>query len=155
MPSRDVPCKVRHCRAAFKLSRPLSSRVAIAVQLGSTVDEIGYLRQVVHDLGARAVIKGGNEVYLVGQSNGGGMALSAARQRPDAYAGVAAFMPFVGFSPAPPNALVGSHLRRVMFAYSNGDPAFQLGGRYGSWSFTPELRDEKAASSNRTEDLNA
>src|SRR5215471_19017918 len=92
-------------------------------ELASTVDELGYLRRIVEDLTARTVIAGGNEVYLVGQSNGGGMALSAARQRPDTYTGVAAFMPFVGFSPAAPPRLVGSRLRRVMFAYSMGDPA--------------------------------
>lgn len=91
--------------------------------LGATVDEVGYLRRIVEDLTARAVIAGGNDVYLIGQSNGGGMALSAARQRPDAYAGVAAFMPFVGFSPAAPPNLAGSRLRRVLFAYSMADPA--------------------------------
>jgi poly(3-hydroxybutyrate) depolymerase len=91
--------------------------------LGATVDEVGYLRRIVEDLTARAVIAGGNDVYLVGQSNGGGMVLSAARQQPDAYAGVAAFMPFVGFSPAAPPSLVGARLRRALFAYSLADPA--------------------------------
>jgi poly(3-hydroxybutyrate) depolymerase len=92
-------------------------------ELGATVDELGYLRRIVDDLGARAVIAGGNDVYLVGQSNGGGMALSAARQRPDLYTGVAAFMPFVGFSPTAPTNLAGARLRRVLFAYSDADPA--------------------------------
>jgi len=91
--------------------------------LGATVDEVDYLRRIVEDLTARGVIAGGNDVYLVGQSNGGGMVLSAARQRPDAYAGVAAFMPFAGFSPVAPPNLVGSRLRRVLFAYSLADPA--------------------------------
>jgi poly(3-hydroxybutyrate) depolymerase len=88
-----------------------------------TVDELAYLGRITADLEARGVIAGGNDVYLVGQSNGGGMALSAARQRPDAYTGVAAFMPFVGFSPTAPVTLSGSRLRHVMFAYSTADPA--------------------------------
>jgi len=90
--------------------------------LASTVDEGAYLQRIADDLRARQVIAGGNELYLVGQSNGGGMALSAARQRPDAYTGVAAFMPFVGFSPTPPQDLLGARLRRVLFAFSNADP---------------------------------
>jgi len=84
------------------------------------------------------VIAGGNDVYLVGQSNGGGMALSAARQRPDAYSGVAAFMPFAGFSPTAPQSLAGARLRRVMFAYSTGDPA--LPPDYASQVLAPLAR---------------
>jgi poly(3-hydroxybutyrate) depolymerase len=108
-------------------------------ELGSTVDEVGYLQRITEDLAARGVIAGGNDVYLVGQSNGGGMALSAARQRPDRYAGVAAFMPFVGFSPKAPRSLAGSPLRRVMFAYSNADPA--LPPRYASEVLVPLARE--------------
>jgi poly(3-hydroxybutyrate) depolymerase len=93
----------------------------------ATVDDVDYLARIVDDLSARAVIAGGNDVYLVGQSNGGGMALAAARLRPDAYAGVAAFMPFVGFSPDAPESLVGKRLRRVMLAYSTGDPGLPPG----------------------------
>jgi poly(3-hydroxybutyrate) depolymerase len=92
-------------------------------ELGDTVDELEYLERIVKDLTDRVVIAGGNDVYLVGQSNGGGMALSAARRRPHAYAGVAAFMPFVGFSPTAPDNLAGSRLRRVLIAYSTSDPA--------------------------------
>jgi len=106
---------------------------------GATVDEVAYLRQIVEDLTARAVIAGGNDVYLVGQSNGGGMVLSAARQRPDAYAGVAAFMPFVGFSPVPPPNLAGSRLRRALFAYSMADPA--LPPSYGDQVLAPLARE--------------
>jgi poly(3-hydroxybutyrate) depolymerase len=105
---------------------------------GATVDEVGYLARIVEDLTARAVIAGGNDVYLVGQSNGGGMALSAARQRPDAYAGVAAFMPFVGFSPSPPADLTRARLHRVMLAYSEGDPALPPG--YASAVLVPLAR---------------
>jgi poly(3-hydroxybutyrate) depolymerase len=107
-------------------------------ELGSTVDEVDYLRRVVADLAARAVIAGGNDVYLVGQSNGGGMVLSAAHQQPDAYAGVAAFMPFVGFSPTAPETLAGARLRRVMFAYSAGDPG--LPPSYGAEVLAPLAR---------------
>ncbi|HEY7376883.1 MAG TPA: alpha/beta hydrolase-fold protein [Polyangia bacterium] len=107
-------------------------------ELGATVDELGYLRRIVDDLTARAVIAGGNDVYLVGQSNGGGMALSAARQRPDLYAGVAAFMPFVGFSPTAPPDLAGARLRRVLFAYSDADPA--LPPSYASQVLAPLAR---------------
>ena len=106
--------------------------------LGSTVDEVAYLGRIVDDLTGRGVIAGRNDVYLVGQSNGGGMALSAARRRPDLYTGVAAFMPFVGFSPDAPRSLAGSRLRRVMFAYSNADPA--LPPSYGSEVLSPLAR---------------
>ncbi len=100
-----------------------------------TVDEVEYLQRVIQDLVAGSVIAGGNDVYLVGQSNGGGMALSAARQRPNAYAGVAAFMPFVGFSATAPKTLAGTRLRRVLFAYSNLDPA--LPPHYSTQVLTP------------------
>lgn len=89
---------------------------------GSGADDLDYLRRIDVDLQARGVTAGGNDVYLVGHSNGGGMALSAARRRPDSYTGVAAFMPFVGFSPPGPTSLAGSRLRRVLFAYSTADP---------------------------------
>jgi poly(3-hydroxybutyrate) depolymerase len=92
-------------------------------ELGATVDELEYLQRIVQDLADRAVIAGGNDVFLVGQSGGGGMALSAARQRPNAYAGVAAFMPYVGFSATATENLAGTRLRRVLFAYSAIDPA--------------------------------
>jgi len=107
-------------------------------ELRATVDDVDYLRRIVEDLTARAVIAGDNDVYLVGQSNGGGMALGAARQRPRAYAGVAAFMPFVGFSPTAPESLAGARLRRVMFAYSAADPA--LPPRYAAEVLAPLAR---------------
>lgn len=108
-------------------------------ELASTVDELAYLGRITEDLEARAVIAGGNDVYLVGQSNGGGMALSAARQRPDAYIGVAAFMPFVGFSPVAPRPLAGAHLTHVMFAYSQADPGLPPG--YASEVLVPLARE--------------
>jgi len=94
------------------------------------VDDVGYLDLIVADLRARGVIAGGNDLYLIGQSNGGGMVLRAAREHPDRYSGVAAFMPFVGSSPAAPADLRHTRLRRVMFAYSSADPG--LPADYGA-----------------------
>lgn len=108
-------------------------------ELGSGADDLAYLQRITDDLRAREVIAGGNDVYLVGQSNGGGMVLAAARLRPDAYAGVAAFMPFVGFSPAAPSDLGGARLTRVMFAFSKGDPA--LPPDYATEVLVPLARD--------------
>jgi hypothetical protein len=50
--------------------------------------------------------------------------LSAVRQHPERYAGVAAFMPWVGFAPQAPSDLQNTHLARVMFVVSFTDPAF-------------------------------
>ncbi len=55
------------------------------------MDELPYLQQIVSDLVNLGVIAVGNAVYLVGQSNGGGMALSAASRQPNIYTGVAAW----------------------------------------------------------------
>jgi polyhydroxybutyrate depolymerase len=93
-------------------------------QLSGGVDELDYLQRIVDDLQARQLIRGDNPIYLVGHSNGGGLALSATRQHPERYAGVAAFMPYVGDAPAAPDDLQGSHLTRVMFVVSLTDPAF-------------------------------
>lgn len=90
-------------------------------------DDVAYLDRVVADLKARAVIAGGNDVYLIGQSNGGGMVLRAAQDRPQAYVGVAAFMPFAGLSPSAPEHLEHTRLRRVMFAFSLADPRLPPG----------------------------
>jgi len=86
------------------------------------IDDVGYLDRIVADLRGRGVIAGGNDVYLIGQSNGGGMALRAAQERPQTYAGVAAFMPYAGSSPPGPSHLEQTRLRRVMFAYRQADP---------------------------------
>lgn len=86
------------------------------------IDDVGYLDRIVADLRGRGVIAGGNDVYLIGQSNGGGMVLRAAREHPESYAGVAAFMPYAGWSQQAPPPLARTRLRRVMFAYSLVDP---------------------------------
>lgn len=96
-------------------------------RFAGTVDELAYLERLVRDLADRGVIAGTNAVYLVGQSNGGGMALSAGLRQPNAYTGVAAFMPYAGSSPAAPQSLAGSRLRHVLFAYSLADPGLPTG----------------------------
>jgi poly(3-hydroxybutyrate) depolymerase len=93
-------------------------------QIAGGVDEIEYLQRIIDDLESRNLIRGDNPIYLVGHSNGGGLALSATRQHPERYAGVAAFMPFVGFAPESPNNLQNTNFTRVMFVISFADPAF-------------------------------
>jgi len=93
------------------------------MELSNTVDELEYLRRTIDDLAVRGVIRGDNPVYLVGHSNGGGLALSATRRQPESYVGVAAFMPFVGFVPVAPTDLQNTKLDRVMFVLSLTDPA--------------------------------
>src|SRR5262249_54079976 len=56
----------------------------------------------------------------------------------EAYAGVAAFMPFAGFSPTAPESLAGARLQRVMLAYSLADPA--LPPSYASEVLVPLAR---------------
>jgi poly(3-hydroxybutyrate) depolymerase len=84
-------------------------------QLADEVDELQYLERIVGDLMSRSLIRGDNPIYLVGHSNGGGLALSAAQQHAERYAGVAAIMPFVGSVPQAPKDLRNTKLT---------DPAF-------------------------------
>lgn len=93
---------------------------------GSEVDDQAYLSQVVSDLEHRAVIDGTNRLFLVGQSNGGGMVLSAARATPTRYAGFAAIMPYAGFAPHLPDATAYS-LEHIFLAYSDTDPGTPAG----------------------------
>jgi polyhydroxybutyrate depolymerase len=92
--------------------------------LSGEVDDLAYLQRIVDDLTSRNLIRGDNPIYLVGHSNGGGLALSATRQHPERYAGVAALMPFAGYAPKAPSDLPGTGLTRVMFVVSLTDPAF-------------------------------
>lgn len=93
---------------------------------GSDVDDQDYLARVLTDLEDRAVTSGTNPVFLVGHSNGGGMALSAAQATPTRYAGFAAVMPWAGVAPRLPAAAVYS-LKRVFLAYSDADPTMRAG----------------------------
>ena len=93
---------------------------------GEPVDDVDYLQRVLGDLTARGVIQGGTPVLLAGISNGGGMALEAARRIPERLTGVAALMPYVGWQPGLPPASPGK-LRRILFAYSIGDPGLPVG----------------------------
>jgi poly(3-hydroxybutyrate) depolymerase len=104
----------------------------------NTVDELEYLERITGDLASRGVIRGNNPVYLVGHSGGGGLALSATRQRPERYAGVAAFMAFAGFRPAAPGDLRNTKLGRVMFVMSLTDPG--LPANYSKAVLTPLVR---------------
>ncbi len=86
------------------------------------VDDLDYLERVLGDLVARGVIEGSNAVYLAGISNGGGMALEAARRHPLRFRGIAAMMPYAGEHPKPVPDLTPTKLRRVLIAYSINDP---------------------------------
>lgn len=91
------------------------------------VDDVEYLSLVYQDLKARGVIAGSNDVYLAGMSNGGGMVLKAATERPDMWAGIAPFMAFDGWQPPPVPNLVGLRLKRILFGMSPNDPGLFSG----------------------------
>lgn len=91
------------------------------------VDDIAYLKAVLEDLEQRGVISGGNPLFLMGLSNGGGMVLDAARRWSERITGIAPFMPFDGFAPSPFPDLRDSALRRVIVGYAPGDPGMAEG----------------------------
>jgi predicted esterase len=74
-----------------------------------------YLARILDDMGERGVIAGDNDVFLVGYGAGAAMALAAAAQRPDLYAGVAAFMPFGMYAAEPPREVEKRRLSRALF----------------------------------------
>ena len=86
------------------------------------VDDVDYLQMVLADLKVRNVISGDNDIYLVGFSSGGGMVLSAARERPEMFRGIAPFMAFDGWDPSPVPDLRDARLERVLFVYTSDDP---------------------------------
>lgn len=94
---------------------------------GEQVDDVDYLERVLSDLAARGVIQGRNPVLLAGISIGGGLALAAAMRMPDRFAGIAAINPFVGYEPGRVPDLARATLRRVLLAYSMGDPGLPDG----------------------------
>jgi poly(3-hydroxybutyrate) depolymerase len=91
------------------------------------VDDVEYITLTLADLQARGVIAGANPVLLAGLSNGGGMVLEAARRAPERWRGIAALMPFDGLDPKPVPDLTRTSLRRVLLAYTIGDPAMPPG----------------------------
>lgn len=86
------------------------------------VDDVDYLKRVLADLETRELIVGGNDVFLLGLSNGGGMTLKAAGEMSDRLSGIALFMPYVGTEAPPLPDLSDSPLSHVLFVYSKGDP---------------------------------
>lgn len=91
------------------------------------VDDVAYLRMIVDDLTARGAITGTNPVFLAGLSDGGGMTLFAGLRDPSRYLGLGLIMPFPGSPPPLPVATAGSTIRRVLLAYSLGDPGLPPG----------------------------
>jgi poly(3-hydroxybutyrate) depolymerase len=91
------------------------------------VDDVAYLDLVLANLKADEVISGDNDLYLIGLSNGGGMVLKAAKERPDMFKGIAPFMPFDGWEPTPVPDLTGTGLERVIFGYAPSDPGLPDG----------------------------
>jgi predicted esterase len=92
----------------------------------SEVDDDAYLRGIVADLSGRAVIEGGNEIWLVGFGSGATLALSAAGRHPDLYSGVAAFAPH-DLSTVLPTDIAQRRLGRVLFVV-RGKPVEIWGG---------------------------
>lgn len=91
------------------------------------VDDIEYLRQVLADMKRRGSIEGGNAVYLVGHSSGGGLAVDAAFAAPELFVGVAPLFAYVGErEPAVP-ASTPSSVQQVLLAYAPDDPGLPAG----------------------------
>ncbi|MBN2715172.1 MAG: prolyl oligopeptidase family serine peptidase [Deltaproteobacteria bacterium] len=91
------------------------------------VDDMEYLMMVIEQLKSQSVIAGDNDIYLVGLSNGGGMVLHAAKQHPELFKGIAAFMPYDGWEPLPVPSLAGTGLTRVLFGIAPEDPGLSKG----------------------------
>lgn len=89
------------------------------------VDDVAYLEMVLDELKTQSVISGNNDVYLVGLSNGGGMVLKAARERPNLFKGIAPFMPYIDEDTVP--ILSGIGLERVIFGFASADPGLPDG----------------------------
>lgn len=94
------------------------------------VDDVAYFEMVLDDLQKRGVIAGGNDVYLMGLSNGGGMVLQIARKLPERFKGIAPFMAYDGWNPTPVPPLSCSGVSRIFFGMSSQDPGLPDG--YGT-----------------------
>jgi poly(3-hydroxybutyrate) depolymerase len=93
------------------------------------VDDVAYIEMVLDDLQKRGVIAGGNDVYLMGLSNGGGMVLQIAKKLPERFKGIAPFMAYEGWSPTPVPPLSCFGVSRVIFGLSSEDPGLPDGYR--------------------------
>ncbi len=101
---------------------PNGGRFWLPYEFEKQVDDLAYLELVVDDLVAREVIDGSNPLFLVGHSNGGGLALEAAMAAPSLYRGIAALMPYNGNPPRLPATDVAIELDRFFFGFSHDDP---------------------------------
>lgn len=91
------------------------------------VDDVAYLKEVLQDMQRRGSIAGGNPVYLVGHSSGGGMAVNATLAAPELFSGVAPLFAYVGEVAPPVPALTENGIARVLFAYAPNDPGLPAG----------------------------
>lgn len=91
------------------------------------VDDIDYLRQVIADMQQRGSIGGGNPVYLVGHSSGGGLAVDAAFAAPELFQGVAPLFAYLGERDLTVPTLTRSSVRQVLLVYAPDDPGLPAG----------------------------
>ena len=95
------------------------------------IDDFAYLKLVIERLQRRLSADVVLDVYLVGYGSGARLALEEAAQRPERYAGVAAFLPDKINRSRPPPRGPDAHLNRLLFvtlenkrpwAYWPGEP---------------------------------
>jgi poly(3-hydroxybutyrate) depolymerase len=98
------------------------------------VDDEDYLQRIVADLVLRHVIDGNNDVYLAGVGGGARMALMAAARQPQAYAGVAAFMPPEAQTIQPPTLEQPTRLARVLIVLDAKSSLDATGALAHRWS---------------------
>lgn len=91
------------------------------------VDDVAYLEMVLADLQTLALISGNNDIYLLGLSNGGGMVLKAAAERPALFKGIAPFMPWFGWNAIHIPDFTGTGLERILLGLSPEDPGLPEG----------------------------
>jgi len=107
--------------------RPNGGGFRKAVGSDTEVDDVAYLRLVIEDLVSQGVITGSNPVFLAGLSDGGGLVHVAGVNDPGHYLGLALIMPYPGPVPQLPVSAPGATIRRVLLAYSIGDPGLPAG----------------------------
>ncbi len=112
-----------------------STRVAASNSGGWATDELThpeieddvYLQRIVSDLITREVIRGNNDVFLLGYGGGATMALEAVAGQPSSYAGVAALLPTNAQTIEPPAYRGPERLSRVLVVLSESQAPEQLG----------------------------